>query len=80
MLDWYTSLLTFNQAAAVYLVSIVLLWVGLWVFFAKTSAGGNSDGSGGAAFVLALCAYPALYWSLWLVIGFIDMIGWLWAH
>lgn len=81
MLEWYTSLLTFHQATAVYLVSIVVLWVGLWVFFVKTGAAGDSNrGAGPVALALALLAYPALYWTLCMVVAFLDLIGWLWAH
>lgn len=78
MLEWYTTLLTFNQAKAVWLASIPIFWVALSVWFLRV----NPDDKTliGAALMASIFVYPALYWILWCVVGFLNEIGWLWAH
>lgn len=78
MLEWYTTLLTLNQATAVWLASIPILWVALSFLFLHWDP--NDKSLIGAALVVSIFAYPAGYWLLWGIVGFLNLIGYLWAH
>lgn len=79
IIEWYTTLLTFYQATAVWLVSVaVLSLVASIIYYSVTKD--YDPGAAFAFYMLSLFVYPALYWAVWLVLAFIDLIVWLWAH
>jgi len=72
--DWMSNLLTMGQWTFIYILSVIVIFVGLSILLRPI----QEDGIGAASFGVAIIAFP-LFAVVMLALGnFISFMIWLW--